>query len=180
MNRKLQSTFDLVEQQRAELLVRLQPLTREELNWSPPGKWSILRIMSHLVTAERTALEYVRKKNLGVAEARDSGIPETIKMFLLVISQRMPMLKFKAPQLIEDRTIEYKDLTEAIKEWDAVRAEWNVFLDAIPDQYVRRKIFRHVVAGRLNIEQGVLFFREHIIHHKPQVEALIRRASQKY
>ena len=179
MNKKLQTTFESVESQRLDLLSRLRSLKEEDLNWSPAGKWSILHIVSHLVTSERTALDYVRKKILGVERAGDSGAYEALKMFILVASQRLPLLKYKAPRFIEERTIVFHDIDDAKNAWDTVRAEWKVFLDEIPDRFVRRNIFRHVVAGRLNIEQGTRFFREHVIHHKPQIEALIRRAGQR-
>jgi hypothetical protein len=173
MNGKLQTAFAALESQRLELMSRLKGLTPDDLTWSPPGKWSIIHIVSHMMTGERMALEYVRKKILGVESVGDSGLYERFKVIALVVSQRLPFLKFKAPQLIVERTVVYEDLDKVDKEWSALRHDWKTFLDAVPERYARRNIFRHVVAGRLNLEQGMRFLSEHIIHHMPQIDRLI-------
>jgi hypothetical protein len=178
MHARLQKTFDSLEQQRAGLLNELRPLSAEILTSAPADKWSIIYILSHLITGERTGLEYVRKKMLGIDGTPDAGLFEEFKMIGLVISQRLPFLKFKVPKLIEERTVVYPDLATIEKEWDVLRRDWAKILENIPDQHVNRKIFRHVVAGRLNINQGLRFFGEHIIHHKPQIQRLIQDASR--
>lgn len=174
MNQKLQQAFDDLELQREQLLSGLRRVPPESLTSSPPGKWSILRILSHLITGERTGLEYVRKKILGIDSAGDTGIYEELKMKILVVSQRLRFLKYKAPRLIEERTVVYGSLDEVDKQWSLLRNEWRTLLDKIPDNKVNRKIFRHVVAGRLNLVHGLRFFGEHVIHHKPQIDALIK------
>jgi hypothetical protein len=178
MHGKLQKTFDSLEQQRAGLLTELKPLSVEILTSAPAGKWSIVYILSHLITGERTGLDYVRKKMLGIDATHDAGLFEEFKMMGLVMSQRLPFLKFKVPKLIEERTVVYTDLATIEKEWDVLRRDWAKMLENIPDQHVNRMIFRHVVAGRLNIDQGLRFFGEHIIHHKPQIQRLIQDASR--
>jgi hypothetical protein len=174
MNERLGHTFSGIEKQRAQLLSALRDQPEQRLHWSPPGKWSILRILSHLIAGERTGLEYVRKKILGVQTVGDSGPFESFKMSILVLSQRLPLLKYKAPRLIEDRTVVLRDLASVEREWSALREEWRSFLENIPEQHVNKKIFRHVVAGRLNIEQGLRFFAEHVTHHRPQIDALLK------
>jgi hypothetical protein len=174
MSPNLQRAFDDIELQREELLSRLRPLSQEKLTSAPAGKWSILRILSHLITGERTGLDYVSKKILGVDHAGDTGIYEDLKMQMLVVSQRLRFLKYKAPRFIEERTIVYKNIDEAENEWKQLRNEWKALLERIPEKHVRRKIFRHVIAGRLNVEHGIRFFGEHVIHHKPQIDALTK------
>ncbi|HMD80597.1 MAG TPA: DinB family protein, partial [Anaerolineales bacterium] len=158
MNPKLQRAFDDIERQREELLVRLRTLSRDRLTSAPQGKWSIIRILSHLITGERTGLEYVNKKILGIDTAGDTGLYEEFKMQVLVLSQRLPFLKYKAPKLIEERTKVFDTLEEVESEWIQLRKEWKAFLERIPDKHVKRKIFKHVVAGRLNVEHGLRFF----------------------
>jgi hypothetical protein len=174
MNARLERTFGEIEKQRGQMLSGLQGLPAQRLSWSPPGKWSILRILSHLITGERTGLEYVRKKILGVQSVENTGPLESFKMSILVLSQRFRFLKYKAPKLIEDRTVVYSDLDSVEREWDTLREDWRSFLENIPEEHVNKKIFRHVVAGRLNVEQGLRFFAEHVAHHKPQIEALLK------
>lgn len=169
MNKKLQATFDDLELQRMQLLKEVGALSHDALTTAPAGKWSILRILSHIVAAELSGLEYVRKKVLGVKGSGDSGSWEEIKLGIFKLSQRLPMLKYKAPKAIEDRTVVYNDLKTVELEWGKLRAEWRSFLEALPEEYGNRKIFRHVIGGRFNVQQGLSIFREHIGHHLPQI-----------
>lgn len=173
MDQKLRSTFELLEAQRVELMSGIRGLPEDRLTQHPPGKWHVMKILAHLVAGERSGLLYVRKKILGAATTRDSGWWESAKMLMLIISQRLPGLKYKAPGIIEEKTKSYSSLAELEADWSAVRNEWFAFLEALPDTYANRKIFKHAFAGKLNLRQGLLFFREHIIHHRPQIDRLL-------
>jgi len=173
MSPKLQRAFDDIERQREELLVRLRSLPKDKLTSAPEGKWSILKILSHLITGERTGLEYVNKKVLGIDRAGDTGIFDEVKMLVLILSQRLPFVKYKAPRFIEERTKVLSTLEDVEHEWNQLRREWKAFLERIPDKHVNRKIFKHVVAGRLNVEHGLRFFGEHVTHHMPQIRERI-------
>lgn len=171
-----QKLFDEIESQRKSILDSLRHLTTDQLNKAPvPGKWSVSQILSHLVTAERMSVMYMQKKIQGVELAVDTGFWEEIKINLLKISQRLPGLKFKAPQRVVDNTTFYNNLLTIINEWDQVRGELKLLLEKIPDQYVNRSVYRHPFAGYLNIRQALIFFREHIIHHTPQIKKLINK-----
>jgi len=174
MNRKLQSTFDALEAQRIKLLDEVRVLPADVLNAAPPGKWSILRILSHVIAAEGMGLLYVRKKVLGVKEAGEGEAWESFKLLVFSISQRLPMLKYNAPKVIEERTVTHGDLATIELEWRKVRDDWRVLLDSIPDEYANRKIFRHVVGGRFTLNQGMLIFREHLGHHIPQIRKRVK------
>lgn len=175
MHSAFQEPFDKIESQRKKILDLVRHLTEEQLNHSSaPGKWSVAEILSHLITSERLSIVYIRKKMQGAAEVSDSGLWEEIKMNLLRISQRFPGLKFKAPRRIVESTTIYHDLSILVQEWDHVRKEFNSLLESIPAQYVNRKIFRHPRAGYLNVKHALLFIREHIIHHTPQIKKLVK------
>ena len=168
--------FDEIESQREKTLLAVKHLSAEQINRVPaPGKWSIAQILSHLITAERLSLMYINKKIQGIAEAEDSGAWEEIKMGLLKISQRWPGLKFRAPQKVVEHTTFYQDLPTIGQEWDKVRKELSALFETIPDQYVNRKIYRHVRAGYLNARHALIFFREHITHHVPQIKKLANK-----
>ena len=171
-----QKLFDEIESQRKSILDSLRNMTSDQLNKAPaPGKWSVSQILSHLVTAERMSVMYMQKKIQGIELTVDTGFWEEIKINLLKISQRLPGLKFKAPQRVVDNTTFYNNLLTIINEWDQVRGELKLLLEKIPDQYVNRSVYRHPFAGYLNIRQALIFFREHIIHHTPQIKKLINK-----
>ncbi len=174
MNPSLQKLFDELEAQREKTLQSVRHLTDDQLN-NPlvPGKWSVAEILSHLVSAERMSTSYVQKKIQGIHEAADSGWWEEIKLNALKISQRIPGLRYKAPKRVVENTTFYRDFATIQKEWDGVRSDLHKLVSSLSADQARKLIYRHPVAGYLNMKQCLLFFREHIIHHTPQIKRLI-------
>ena len=176
MHPSFQKLFDEIESQRKSILDSVHPLTQDQLNRSlAPGKWSVSQILSHLITAERMSVNYIQKKIQGIEQIEDTGPWEELKINLLKISQRLPGLKFKAPGKVVENTTFYNDLLTITKEWDLVRNEFRTLLEKIPAQYINRRIYRHVRAGYLNVRHALIFFREHIIHHTPQIKKLVNQ-----
>jgi hypothetical protein len=171
LDKKLKHYFAQLEQQKNNLLYELSSLSVEKLNSSPPGKWSITQIVAHLITAERLSIQYMQKKIQGIEQAGDAGIVEELKLIVLIISQRLP-LRFKAPKLVKESTPTLSTLPELTAQWDSVRSDLKQLLEKIPDHLVKRKIYKHVFAGKLNSRQALIFFREHFIHHLPQIQRL--------
>jgi len=169
MNGRLQSLFDTIETQRNSLLSDLKKLPADKLNHRFPGRWSINQIISHLIAAEQLSVRYIGKKILGIEQISDTGVFEELKMLLLTVSQRLP-LKFKAPQKVIENTPNESDFTKLNAQWDLVRAELKEILERFEDHQIKRGIYRHVRVGMLNIQHALLFFREHIIHHSPQIK----------
>jgi hypothetical protein len=85
-----------------------------------------------------------------------------------MISQRLPF-KFKAPKVVVLSTPSYEGLLELTRAWDREREELRTLLDQFHDDEIRKKIYRHVVVGLLNMEQALIFFQEHFDHHVPQI-----------
>ncbi len=174
MHPSFQKILSEIEVQRRKTLDLVRHLTPEQFNRSPePGKWSVAQIMSHLIGGEKLSLSYLQKKIQGVEQAEDTGLWEEVKITLLKISQRLPGLKFKAPQRIVENTVLYPDFSTIEREWDMVRTEFKAFLEKIPNQFVNRRIYKHPRAGYLNVRHALIFFREHVIHHTPQLKKLL-------
>jgi uncharacterized damage-inducible protein DinB len=171
---RLERLYNAIEKQRYNLLSSLKNLSNDELNAHPPTKWSINQIIAHLITAEDLSIQYLNKKILGVNEAKDSGLIEELKMILLIVSQRLP-LKFKAPKIMVDRTSNETDLNKLIADWDKTRIELKNILDRIENHHIKRKIYRHVRVGMLNIQHTLRFIGEHVGHHTPQIKKLLKQ-----
>jgi hypothetical protein len=169
---RLQYLFDLLETDRIRVIEKIRVLTPEKFNAAPPGKWSIHQILAHLVTAEKLSLQYMQKKILGIQEAGDSGLREEGKMIVLWLSQRLPF-KFKAPKVVTERTTLYTNADQLAMQWEKDRQELKAFLETFEDHHLKRKIYRHVRAGMLNIQHALLFYREHHLHHLPQIKRLL-------
>jgi uncharacterized damage-inducible protein DinB len=174
LNNSLLRLFDSIETQRNELLLLVKHLTREQLNAHPEGKWSIAQILSHLITSEKLSVLYLNKKMLGIKEAPNTGLKEDLVMIALVISQRLP-LKFKAPKVLAENTIIYETVEQVKEEWEKTRRDLKQILIRFQDNQLKRKIYKHPIAGMLNINQALRFFREHIHHHTPQISHLLRQ-----
>src|SRR5688572_10808472 len=105
MHRKLQQIFDELEAERIKWLDKVSLLSKAQFEATPaPGRWSVSYILTHIMTAEKLSLLYMKKKSLGINELDNSGIVEALKHLFLKASQRIPAIKFKAPQVVVDKT----------------------------------------------------------------------------
>ena len=172
MNTKLQQIFDSLETQRNQLFISLNSLAVEKLNQQPTNGWSINQVIAHLIAAERLSVLYLRKKIQAINEVENTGLIEELKMIVIILSQRLPF-KFKAPKTVVENTKSSTSLHQLEQEWNAVRNELKIVLEKFNDDQIKRKIYKHVVAGKLNIQQTLLFFREHVIHHQQQIKRLL-------
>jgi len=174
MNQSIEKRFQQIEQQRIFLLTTLREISLEELTYQPaPGKWSLMQILAHLVTAEKMSLAYLQKKILGIDDAADTGWKEDLRIGLLKISQRLP-LKFKAPGRVVESTPAYTSFDQLRSDWNNVRAQLADTLERFPENRLKRKVYKHPFAGMLNITQMLIFFREHITHHQPQIRRALK------
>lgn len=173
MHPSFQNLYTKIELQRQKTLDCVKDLTEENFNKSVNKKWSIAQILSHLVASEKLSILYVRKKIQGIKDVKDTGLIEEIKMLLLRMSQRLPGLKFKAPQGLDEHTANFNNFASLKNEWDIIRNDLRLLLDTIPSEYRNRMIYKHVRAGYLNMKHALQFFEEHIIHHMPQIKKLL-------
>lgn len=174
MNTSLLRQFDRLETQRANLLKLVAPLSSEQLTAHPEGKWSIAQILSHLIASEQLSVKYLNKKILGINESPQTGIREELVMIMLTISQRFPF-RFKAPKVVVENTTPYQTLDQFKKAWEKTRGEMHALLSRFNHDQLKRKVYKHPIAGMLNIQQAVQFFQEHITHHTPQIKNLLSR-----
>lgn len=168
MQATLADLFGSLEKQREELLIHLRNLHPDIINNSKNGKWSISQIAGHLITSEQLSLSYMTKKINAINEVRETGMWNELKLITFIISQRLP-LKYKAPKNLGDRPKSYPDFKSLEDDWNTSRQELKLFLEKFPETGLKKKIYRHPVMGRCNIVHALIFFREHIIHHRPQI-----------
>lgn len=178
MHRKLSTLFDDLETQRVNLLEQVLAIPDQDFHRPrQPGKWSAAQILMHLVLAERMSLIYMKKKSLGVQTLSDSGMMESAKLIILKISQRVPF-KYKAPNILLESMQASLSLDEIKAQWTKARTDLNKFLAGIEDRDLRKKIYKHPVVGMLDVMQALQFYKEHVRHHRPQIEYVIKRIKQ--
>ena len=169
MNESLQEIFSSIEQQRATLLQELKSATPETLVHSKNEKWSTSQIARHLITAERLSVGYINKKINAIGEVENTGLLSELKLWIFIVSQRLP-IKYKAPATLGDQPTNYLSIEALEKDWDDARADLKKLLENFPSTGLKKKIYRHPVMGRCNIVHALIFFREHTIHHWPQIK----------
>jgi len=174
LNPKLLTLFKDLESQRSSLLNEIKEVSKEKLNSHPPGKWSANQVLAHLITAEQLSIGYVKKKFQGINDASDTGLLEELKMVTLYFSQRLPF-KFKAPKVVVENTPAFEGIEQIEAAWNKTRADLKELLNQFEDTQLSRKVYKHPVAGKLNIQQTLKFFGEHIIHHQPQIKKLLKQ-----
>jgi hypothetical protein len=172
MHKKLQRIYEEAEFERENLLQLISNLPEDKLFRSPGGKWSVSQILSHIIEAERISLSYMKKKSLGIAQTADSGLLDDFKFFLLTMSQRLP-LKYKAPKVLSGQPPPALPYPQIVQSWNEVRSELKSFMETFDDRTIKRKIYKHLIAGRLNVIHAVKFFIEHLKHHLPQIKRLL-------
>ncbi len=172
LNTKLNNAFNKLEAVTNKVLHDLSVLDDVKLNYKPTkGKWSINEILTHLLASEIVSINYMKKKSLGIDRLEDSGIIEWFKLYLLKLSQRVPF-KYKAPKYLVETTPTGIPLREITMQWKNAHAEMKAFFESIENKNIRKKIYKHPVAGYLDVIQATCFMREHVRHHMPQIERL--------
>jgi uncharacterized damage-inducible protein DinB len=174
LNKSLLKQFDKLEIQRANLLKLISSLSGEQLNAHPEGKWSIAQILSHIIASEHLSVRYINKKILGINESPPTGLKEEAVMILLAVSQRFPF-RFRAPKVVVENTTPYQSVEQLKDAWEKGRMEMLEILSRFQEDQLKRKVYKHPIAGMLNIRQAVQFFHEHITHHTPQIKKLLSR-----
>ncbi|QOI96882.1 MAG: DinB family protein [Flammeovirgaceae bacterium] len=176
MNQELDRVFSRLETARVKLEKQFSLVTEEDWQRSPgPGKWSMAQVFTHLLTSEKLSLGYMKKKAQGIEQAGTSGMWQSLTMLILIISQRRPMLKFKAPKVVMDNTPPAMNKQDLFVAWEESRLELKNFLEGINNTHARKLIYKHPVAGRLDVRQALVFFGEHIRHHRPQLMRLLHK-----
>lgn len=167
--------FDELERQRVDIFNRVKDLPTEKLNYAPPGKWSIVQILTHILVAEQLSMRYMQKKCLGINQLENSGLSAVFRISILKISQRIPSLKFKAPKIVLDNTPVALSLNEVSVQWETHRQRLRDFLETIEVKDKKKLIYKHPIAGMLDTRQALIFFREHTNHHLPQIKRLLNQ-----
>jgi len=175
MHAALQKLFDQLEVQRETTLGPLRNQPPDLLNHSPGGgKWSAAEVLSHVLAAEHLSVLYMKKKIQGIDEASRSGPWDSVKMAVLILSQRLPGLKYKAPRRVVENTNRLTSVAEIESVWKENRQQLRDLLERIPADRLNRKIYKHPAAGYLDARHALVFFREHLIHHTPQIRKLLQ------
>ena len=79
-------------------------------------------------------------------------------------------LKFKAPKAVSNPPI--TSLEELETDWTESRKRLRAFLDQYPEKWRNKAVYKHAILGRINLEDGLEFYSEHLGHHMRQLKRI--------
>lgn len=174
MDSKLESRFNKLESSRLQLLAELEKRDDKELNFHPgKDKWSVIQVMHHLIIIEQLSIGYINKKLTYRTNIKKSGLGAAIRFFVLKSVLQTPFL-FKAPKIVSEVS-DNAGFKETKNQWDQVRKDMKELFDNLPEEFLNKNIFKHALAGKMNIYQMLSFMEEHFKHHVKQVDRITRR-----
>jgi len=172
MLRKLDQAWRELELAKNDIITLIERVPVQELNKVPATeKWSILQIAAHLMSSENKSLIYMKKKVQAGANLPVSNISSAFRAWLLRFFLKSP-IRFKAPPVLDVPEPHYEKM-ELIQQWNNQRKELLAFLSQLPLKHIQRDLFKHPVAGRMNIIQALRFMTTHARRHYKQMKEIV-------
>ena len=161
-----------LERLRKDWTGRLETLDSEAFNRQPSaGAWSAAQVTAHVINAERRSLAYLRKKLQQPEAVPRSGLVSATKSVLLGLVMRS-RFKVSAPPGAGE-VPDHAEFDQLAGDWQEVRDDWRSFIEEFPAELAGRAVYKHPVAGRLNLEQALGFLVQHLRRHAGQVDRVL-------
>lgn len=165
-----------MENKKLQLIRLLNSLKSEKYNQQPdPKSWSAGQVANHLYLSEKLSLAYLRKK----MSYPDTIPPFHIKSWGGILLYKLVFasgIKFKAPKQISMWEIqEVLPADQLDRKWNELRVELFGFLREKYPQFRNRLVYNHPFAGRMTMNQMLIFLNDHIRHHTKQVRRILKK-----
>lgn len=168
MNASLNKEFLQLEEERKKLLNELKQYSDDIINKKPaPEKWSVAEVIAHLITAEEMSLKYLLKKTQDTSREGKEGVKHQFRWLLVKIVFAFD-IKFKAPDIVEPK-LGYQSLADLEIHWTKVRQQTLELLGRLSDEELNKTLWKHAIAGKMNLHHMVEFFGTHYRRHKMQI-----------
>jgi len=176
MHTQILVRLDRIDHMLDTLHAQLQYLPDELLNQKPGlEKWSILQVLHHLLIAEKLSAMYVHKKtSSGIDDIPKAPLSGYLRLASLRMTYLLPF-KFKAPPAVGDGALPATStLEETLAAWTQNRMRLRELLLALPENALKKAIYKHPIAGKLNAFQMLYFFDLHFRHHLGQIKRTLK------
>lgn len=163
----LSRRFVALEGRRSVFVAELARLSPAQRAYQPPGGgWSIPMVAEHLWFVDRGVVDALRSGQT-IRNRRLKDLPR----YALVWAVLVFGIRVRVPVRGVDPSRE-PDLEALPKAWDATRAELRGWLSGLDRTDLRRRVFRHPVAGPMTPAQTLDFLRRHWDHHLHQIRRI--------
>lgn len=175
MNAQLEKQFLQLEEERKTLFSELKNYSDDIINKKPSlEKWSVAEVIVHLITAEEMSLKYLSKKIQDTSKEGEEGFKNKYRWLLVQIVFAFN-IKFKAPEIVEPK-MGYQSLAALEMKWSDVRNQTLQVLQKLSDEETNKTLWKHALAGKMNLHHMVQFFGVHYNRHRKQIERTLKAA----
>jgi len=178
MNTKYSLLFNELESNRQSLFEELDRLDQDKLTFKENNSsWSILQVCHHLIISEELSLQYLNKKLQYDTPIPKANIGSVLRSTSMNLALHLPY-RFSAPSRVAQfpENLEWAALKNR---WINVRHEMKNKIEKVPDDYLKKLVYKHPSIGRLTLYQMLSFFKTHIYRHQKQIKRLIKQAQDK-
>ena len=124
--------------------------------------------------SENYSLQYVKKKLSFNPELKNAGVKAAIRELALNTYLSSPF-KWKAPEAISgDNLPDHETFWKTVQTWKNQRIELREFLETLPDELLKKEIYKHPFTGRISISGMLQFFNQHFNRHNKQIQKIIK------
>ncbi len=179
INAKLDLQLKVLDEKLIKLLKTLKVYNEDQLNRKPnENAWSVIQVMHHLMMSEDGSLKYVKKKLSFNPELKNAGVKSAARELFLNTYLNSP-LKWKAPEAISGDNLPTHDtFWKTAQKWKNQRIELREYLETIPDELLKKEIYKHPFVGRISITGMLRFFDRHFYRHNKQINRIIKNYPQ--
>jgi hypothetical protein len=168
MNTQNEKIFTQLEAKKQRLFNELASYSQETLLLpEKKGAWSVLECLHHLYITEWGTYTYIRKKTQKPELIPTTTTSAALKLLALRYTFGTP-IKFKAPAVLP-KTPADATLDSVNKDWSEVRMSLSALMHELPEDLQEKGIFKHPLAGRINMTQTLDFINFHFDRHERQV-----------
>lgn len=176
MNDSVHRQFQKLELKKEKLINLLNSIPPGKYQLAPHDKsWTIGQVANHIYLTEKNSLGYIRKK-LSYPDSLPKFHLKSWGGILLIKLVFLGKIKIKAPASIDMWKIdEVFPINELNEKWSSVRAELISFIEKNQPQFSHHLVFRHVFAGRMTMQQMLIFMNDHMAHHQKQINRILKQ-----
>lgn len=135
----------------------------ENIKKNTRNSWSIEEHLYHCYLVEKLSLSYIQKKTLYPQKLISPGLTPCVRFYLLKFIL-FCKVKLKAPKVVSSFP-EFIAINQLYVEWTAVRSSLDQIILSLPEETLKKGIFKHPVIGRLSMRLTLKFFKFHFNHH---------------
>lgn len=171
MSEKLEPYSDRLFAAKASFLEKMESVSAENRTRSPESGWNMLQVMEHVIVSDRGTYEYLKRKTQAPAAEIPPASEETRTNSEGLQNALLSEKRWKMPEVLPAPT-GAQSYDNLLKFWDQLYTEYHRFLSELDPDYYQRQVFKHPIAGRLDLFQTIEFQINHLVHHGYQLERI--------